>query len=191
LNWKWAQRAGGPQYDRAKGVTVTGSGHIVVTGFHYGDVMFGANLNPGYGDGDIFVAALDKQGNWLWSQRAGTFDYDEGYDVDVLDGNLVVTGSIGAAEAAFAETTIASVGSDDIVVAQLGPDGEWSWVKRAGGRGRDESYSVTFSPSGSIYITGIYTATAQFGDFQLNATGAGQMLFVAKLDGSGQWLWVA
>ena len=67
--------------------------------------------------------------------------------------------------------------------------GNWLWATKAGGTGRDEGYGIKIDAAGNSYVTGYFVGTATFGSY--STTGSSSYdIFVAKMDGDGNWLWV-
>ncbi len=126
---------------------------------------------------------------WQWVKQAGGSGDDQGWSIATdSEGNSYVTGSF-SGTAAFGDTNLTSSGSTDIFVAKLDSNGNWLWVKQAGGSNLDRGRSITIDSSGNCYITGHYISSpATFGNITLTSSG-GNDIFVAKLDNSGNWLW--
>ncbi len=141
---------------------------------------------------DIFAAKLDSGGNWIWAVRAGGTGSDYGHDIDYDNwGNAILTG-VFAGTAYFGTLTLTSNGggSYDIFVAKLDSSGNWLWAVRAGGEGIwDYGNAVKTDYLGNVYLAGHFVDTADFGPFTLTSSGE-RDIFVAKLDPSGNWLWV-
>jgi uncharacterized membrane protein YqhA len=69
----------------------------------------------------------------------------------------------------------------------------WLWAKAMGGTGPDVGYSIALDDSGNVYTTGYFSGTVDFdpgaGVFNLTSVG-GRDMFISKLDGSGNFVWV-
>lgn len=127
--------------------------------------------------------------NFSWAQKAGgaSGDYGQAIAVDA-SGNCYVTGDfVGTAN--FGGTALVSAGLSDIFVAKLDPNGNFLWVKQAGGTASDHGYGIAISSTGNCYVTGSFVGTANFGGTTLESAGLAD-IFVAKLDSEGNWLWV-
>jgi len=119
-NWLWAKQAGGTGWDYGFVIAVDDNGNSYVTGYFSGSVTFGTTTLTSSGYEDIFVAKLDRNGNWLWAKKAGGTSDDIGYGIAVdANGNSYVTGYF-EESATFGTTTLMSSGSRDIFVAKLG-----------------------------------------------------------------------
>jgi hypothetical protein len=189
-NWLWAKQAGGTSYDIGYGIAVDDNGNSYVTGYFSSIATFGnTTLTSSSSEyADIFVAKLDSSGNWLWAKKAGGTSWDHGYGIAVdANGNSYVTGYF-YGSATFGTTTLTSSGSYDIFVAKMDSNGNWLWVKQAGGTNEDGGISIAINANGNSYITGVFEESATFGTTTLTSSGS-QDIFVAKLDINGNWLW--
>ena len=187
--WQWAKQAGGTYWDEGCDIAIDSSGNSYVTGFFKETASFGSTNLTSSGQDDIFVAKLDSSGNWLWTKQAGGTNYDGGYSIAIdSSGNSYVTGYF-RGTASFGNTTLTSSGQDDIFVAKLDSNGNWLWAKKAGGTNNDEGHGIATDSSGNSYVTGYFYGTASFGSTTLTSSGDID-IFVAKLDSSGNWLWV-
>jgi len=187
-NWTWAKRAGGTGGDTASGSSAHSWGGAVITGSFQGTAVFGGHNLTSTGDSDVFVAATDHNGNWVWAKRAGGTGADSGSGVSVLaDGGAIVTGSF-TGTATFGTHTLTSTGSDDVFVARIDPQGNWLWAKRGGGTGLDRASGVSTLPDGSAIVSGRFGNTATFGVHALTSAGLDDA-FVARIDPDGTWTW--
>jgi hypothetical protein len=194
-NWFWAKNAGGTNVDIGYGIAVDTSGNSYVIGyFESGIVIFGPTtylISSGYSD--LFIAKLDSSGYCLWAQKAGGTSDDYGYGIVVdASGNSYVTGDFYSATATFGSTTLTNTSSGyycDIFIAKLNSSGNWLWAKNAGGTGSDRGLGIAVDASGNSYVTGGFEGTATFGSNTLISNGYYD-IFIAKLDSSGNWLWV-
>jgi IPT/TIG domain len=65
----------------------------------------------------------------------------------------------------------------------------WRWAKAAGGPGSQQAYTIASDSAGNHYVGGEFSSSAHFGT--LTVTGADSSSgFIAKIDSTGQWLWV-
>jgi len=188
-NWLWAKQAGGTDCHDGYGIAVDANGNSYVTGYFKSNATFGTTTLTSGGIYDIFVAKLDSSGNWLWAKKAGGTNYDDGYGIAVdANGNSYVTGYF-LGDADFGNTTLTSSGGSDIFVAKLDINGNWLWAKKAGGTSYDYGLGITVDANGNSYVTGYFMNSATFGTTTLTSSGSYE-IFVAKMDSSGNWLWV-
>jgi len=189
-NWLWAKNAGGTGDERGNCIEVDASGNSYVTGtFGSATATFGSTTLRSNGGKDIFIAKLNSNGDWLWAQRAGGTDYDEGYGIAVdASGNIYVTGQF-YSSATFDLTNLTSNGDRDIFIAKLDSSGNnWLWAKNAGGTSFDYGSGIAVDASGNSYVTGYFADSATFGSTSLTSNGYYD-IFIVKLDSDGNWLW--
>lgn len=119
----WAQKAGGPQGDGARGVAVDGTGAATVTGFIEGTSTFGMDADQrnitGQGVSDPFIARYQADGRLTWVTAVTTTGYGVGRAVAVdSTGAAMVTGSFAGSATFRPGVTLNSSGVSDIFVAR-------------------------------------------------------------------------
>lgn len=129
-------------------------------------------------------------GDFIWTKRAGGGGNDYGNSITVdAQGNTFVAGSFSSAST-FGNLTLYPSGDRDLYVAKIDPNGNYLWVRQAGasymGGDNDYAYALALDTDNNILVTGSNGGNATFGSIQLTQSG----YFVAKLDDSGNWLWV-
>jgi len=139
----------------------------------------------------VFYTALFAQiPDWQWTTQAGGNGGDRGYAIATDDnGNSFVTGLF-SETATFGSHSLTSSGSCDIFVAKMDINGNWLWASKAGGSGGNSGYGIALDDNGNSYITGAFKDTATFGSYSLTSSG-GYDIFIAKMDATGNWQWVA
>lgn len=185
-NWLWAKHTGSSSYsDVGTGIAVDGKGNAYLTGYFAGSVDFGSTkLSSTDGSTDLFVAKMDKDGNWLWANYAGGEDDEYGYGIAIdSSGNSYITGQVYAT--IVVGNNILSSPSNDygIFVAKLDPNGKWAWAKITSTQipdSDDEGRSIATDNSGNVYVTGHFRNTVTLGKSTLHALGD-QDIFVWKL----------
>jgi hypothetical protein len=215
--WQWAVRAGGPDAESGAAIAVDAAGNVVVSGVFESSVAdFGpiSLTNARAGASDVFVAKLTTAtGAWQWAQRAGGTGSEKaaGLAVDAV-GDVYVAGSFNSLAAPFGSTTLTTTitgtgptrgPSSNAYVAKLAAAGtSWLWAVQGGqtdgGGGGSEAQALALDVVGNVYVAGTFrSATARFGTVALvnasqpNLEGSYPSdVFVAKLSGSGSWLWV-
>ncbi len=191
-NFLWARSAGGDDsYTYGLGIITDSSENVYITGTYFGSVSFGPyNISSAIGDYDIFAAALDANGSWLWAQSAGGNYPDEGRGIDIgPDGNIIISGYF-FDSASFGSIDIVSYGGSDIFFAKIDPDGNFLWAVSAGGTVSDIAYSIKIDSAGNIYGTGRFEGTASFGSSSTELISAGSLdAFIAMADPDGNFIW--
>ena len=170
-NHFWSKSFGGSNSDSARGIAVTGSGDVLLTGTFEKTVNFGGGALTSAGQDDIFVAKYSHAGTHLWSQRFGSAGYDDAGKAVAADtsGNVIVAGSfVGTVD--FGGGPLVSAGWMEIFVAKYTASGTHLWSQRFGARSLDEANAVTVSDS-SVFVSGIMTGTVNFGGGPLRSAG--------------------
>ncbi|TNE50414.1 MAG: hypothetical protein EP343_08085 [Deltaproteobacteria bacterium] len=195
--WQWVTGGGGSSSDYAYGVDVDSSGNVYVTGYFYNNATFGSISLTSAGSADIFVGQVSNSGVWQWVKRAGgktssengTSDYGRSVRLDG-SGNAYVVGYF-YTDADFGSTSISTQGGGDIFVTKLDKSGNFTATTSLGGIGSnyDYAYSIAQDSQGNFYIAGTFQGVMAVGSTTLTSQGASNNVFVAKIDGSGNWLW--
>ena len=186
--WLWAEKAGGSYHDEAYGISTDSYGAIYVTGFFCISANFGFFNLTSNADYDIFAAKMDTNGNWLWAENYGGFEFDLELGISTdPNGDVYVTGNF-YGTATFGPFNLTSNGGNDIFVAKMDTNGNWLWAENYGGFEFDLELGISTDPNGDVYVTGNFYGTATFGPFNLTSNG-GNDIFVAKMDSNGNWLW--
>ncbi len=200
----WAQRAGAgsTNSDIGNSVAVAVDGTVLVTGSFRGTAYFPAGALAddsialtSNGNGDVFVAALNKDDSYFaWAQRAGSINSDSGSSVAVAaDGTVLVTGSF-QSTAYFPTSADESIAltsgltTDAVFVAALNEDDSYfAWAQRAGTISDEATgKSVAVTPDGTVLVTGDFAGTAYFPtsvEDSIALTSFGELnVFVAALN---------
>ena len=203
----WAVQAGGDGNDQGISVVSNADGSSIVLGHFsttasFTPVASGSIIHDltSYGVYDIFVAKINKNGEWVWSVRAGGSNADKAESIAIsshTDGSLIVTGYTTSPTLHFNSTNgnnVSAIGDlsevgvegstpSNIFVAKITGDGVWLWAELMGGNsGENKGYGATVLTDGSPMITGIYQGKSSFGDsFQQLESGGARNAFVLKL----------
>ena len=87
-NQAWLEQFGSAADDGASAAAIDAQGHIIVTGYTYGDAA-----GTYAGSGDILTAAYDSAGKQVWAEQRGSAEYDEADAVAAdTQGNIFITG---------------------------------------------------------------------------------------------------
>ncbi|MGQ0826926.1 MAG: SBBP repeat-containing protein [Bacteroidota bacterium] len=188
-SFKWVRTAGGVSGDYAHAIVADGAGNVYVTGDMERTVKFGSVTLTGNGSNDVFVAKYNTNGDLMWAKKlGGSNQSDRGLGIALITGSVYITGHFKSI-ANFAGTKLTSSGEDDIFIAKYSTDGQFQWIKKAGGPGDDEGTAITGDASGNIYVTGFFAKTANFGSFSVTSKGVAD-IFIAKYNSSGTCIWV-
>lgn len=151
---------------------------------------------------DVYLLKLTSAGNFSWCKQMGNIaveDYPHDLAVDAND-NIVITGYFKGTADFDPSTTaeynlVSNNNSEDAFVAKYTSDGNFSWAKSFGTpNGYDYGKAITCDASGNIYVSGIFSGTADFDPspttvFNLTPIGY-RSIYVLKLDGNGNFNFV-
>ena len=186
---RWAKNAGGSEWDGGLGIAVDSQGSAVIAGWFYGTAFLDDVSLTSAGKNDILIAKFDGNGNLIWARRAGSTYQDAGVGISIdLWDNCIVTGFF-SGTAAFEIDVLTSFGSLDIFIAKYDRNGQFQWVRQAGGSRNDRGNDVSVDNRGHYIITGQFERTAAFGTNTVVSAGETDV-FVAKYDGDGDAVWV-
>jgi hypothetical protein len=120
-NELWAKSAGGTDYDVTHSVVADVSGNTYVTGyFESPAITFGSTTLTSAGNGDVFLAMYDANGNVLWAISTGGPNFDEGTSVVTdIPGNIYCSGNFSSSTITFSPITLTNAGSNDMFLAKL------------------------------------------------------------------------
>ncbi len=207
----WVDAFGGKYVDGgfgwwAPGVATDEFGSIYITGGFRDEVDFdpgpGETKLKAVGYADVFLAAYDSSGGFLWARAWGYYQIEYGEDLTVDSmGYIYVTGLF-EGEIDFDpgpnEDKHESAGYLDCFLAKYDTDGNYYWVKTWGGEQIEVPRGVALDSMGGLYITGQFEATVDFdpgpGVDEHTAHGSdpeNEEVFILKLDTDGDFHWAA
>lgn len=192
----WIRTAGGTLGDYAYGISVDannvyaageieGSGNLIT--FSGSTITLNA-----IGDNDILVAKWDQNGNLQWARREGGFGNEKAQGVSHdAAGNVYITGHYNATGTFGSSTTVNCAGVKDMFVAKYDANGNFQWVRTAGGPLRDEGKAIKCDAAGNVYVAGFFGNNTMFGSTTYTTYSSGYADgFLAKYDTNGNLLWV-
>ncbi len=150
---------------------------------------------------DIFIQKLNPSGQLLWAKRIGSGARDEANGITFDgSGNLYITGTFSdtvdfdPGEGTYNLTTGTEVPQiTNIFVLKLDADGNFIWARPMMGDRFSGGYAITTDTNDNVLVTGLFSGTVDFdpGESTVNLTSFGEDdIFILKLDGSGNFIWV-
>lgn len=187
-DFEWAKAAGGTGSDSGNEISVDNSGNSYIVGDFSGTAIFGNTTLTSAGSSTVFIAKLDADGNFSWAKNAGGSGYDKGFGIYVdPQGNSYATGHF-SGTATFGNTILTSSGNWDMFITKLDTDGNFIWTKNIGATYRVSGIKISADNQGNIYVTGMFSGTALFGNTSMTSDGDGD-IFIVKLDPNGNIIW--
>lgn len=194
-NFSWAKQGGLWAYDYGFGITTDNAGRVYLAGKYEKNANFSGTILPCEGNHDIYLAQYSPSGNLNWIRTAGghTGDYatcvtTDGSSYVYMGGEI--QGTNAKIKFSHSSITLTCKGSNDIVIAKYTLDGDLVWARSAGWTKYDKALGITLDKSGNIYVCGMFTDYAKFGNGAATVSGTGREIFVAKYDVNGNFKWV-
>jgi len=199
-NFIWARKMGGSGTDEGKAIALDTAGNIYITGYFSNTADFGGTVTlvaTGTNNNDIFITKYDTAGNCVWAKGIGGANTDHGNSIAVnRSGDVFITGSFGGAvdfNPGSGTATLTSIGSSDAFAAEYDGNGNYLWARNMGGNGSDiTGYGIAADGGGNAYVTGVFTADADFnpGTAPAVLTSEGVYdVFLVKYDPAGNYVW--
>lgn len=131
----------------------------------------------------------------VWANRVGGSQEGEKLWRCAVDesGNVYATGGF---RGTFSDqgSSVTSNGGLDILLLKYDPDGQLLWARSAGGPYDDVAHGVESDKDGNVYIVGVYSGLAVFGDTlvsNIDPDGANLgFSFIARYSPEGDLRWV-
>ncbi len=132
--------------------------------------------------------------NWLWAKKAGDMGNESGIDMAKdSNGNIIVVGEFTSSTIQFESITLTNLGASDNFIVKYSPNGDVIWAKSFGGAISDGVRSVALDQNNNIVIVGYFSSNSlTIGTITVNETpgNISSDMFIAKLDPSGNALWL-
>ena len=137
----------------------------------------------------LLLLAFSSAGqNWL--SGVGGAGNDEALDITPDgQGGFILSGfySYGVD---FNGTLLNSVGGTDAFVGRTDAQGDMVWIKQFGGTGSDAAYANDIDANGNIFVSGYFSGTMVVDGTTVTSNSGSQDAFLAKLDPTGNLLWI-
>jgi hypothetical protein len=184
----WANKAGGIGEDAGVALSADLSGNVYLTGRFSGNAIFHNKDATSKGGYDIFITKYNSLGLQLFLQTYG----GSGDDVPAaigLDGssNMCITGTF-SGTADFSTKQLKST-KKDAFLAQFDKAGAVQWAVGIGGSQDDIGTGVSVDAHSNVFVTGVFSGKADFGDGTTLKNIGKSDIFVAKYDGGGNLKW--
>lgn len=187
----WSRAYNGPLDQLPRAVTVATDGRVLVAGRTSGRIDFGGGELVASGESaDIFLLALDADGEHLFSRQWGGDGADEAWAVTTDSaGNGILTGRF-EGEVRFGATLHDAVGAGAIFVTKVDMAGNDLWTERIGGSSDQTGSDVVVDTRDRIVVTGYYEGDVPFGTAKLPPSGIREPnILIAKLEPTGAPVW--
>jgi hypothetical protein len=202
----WVQSAGGFDYELVTGQVVLDDGSIVVAGSfttaaYFGDDVIDATGTSG--DTDMFVAKLNKSGNWTSFHGFGSIGIDSIDSIALhTSGDLILAGHfcLGTAgfscEIEFAGSTFkfnktSDEAEGDAFIGRFSYNGDTItpvWIRVISNMNDLTAFDISIGPNGGIAVGILHNGLIEVGEFTLfGSSGTG--LAIINYDENGNPTW--
>ncbi len=141
----------------------------------------------------LFAAFNSQAQDFDWLVSGGGPESDKATDIEIDgDGNIFITGFYNE-EATFGPFTIpfGNPSSKEVFVAKLDPQGNYLWAKYGDNFFDDRGLGLCLDNQGNVFVTGTCWGGMTFGSLSTyNSTSYTDQIFVLKLDGNGNEIWL-
>lgn len=203
----WVKQISGPNAETPVSIDLDSSGNIYTSGYFEGLVDFDPGpqtytmVSPGVVS--LYISKHDPQGNLLWAKQVSTpvpmanAVAHPNSQVVFKNGDVCVAGFFTGAFDFDPGTGSYYMGSanENAFVIRLDKNGQLLWARQWGSTGTDMVNGIAADGTGAIFTTGFFTDTVDFDQGVPTFTLATNFknsseAFIAKLDGSGNVIWV-
>jgi len=203
----WARTFGGALEEKGTGVDTDQLGDVYLTGCFRGAVDFnpgsGTDSHTALGAVDIYLSALEPDGDFMWADTWGgntsVEEYDQAYSVAVGDfGDVYVTGNIAGENIDLDpdpadEKLVTAVGGCDAFLSKFDLSGNFEWGGIWGADKDEYGFGLATDADGYVYVTGRFEGMVDFDpgeDAEVYiSSGSGYDAYLSKFDllGNHQW----
>jgi hypothetical protein len=185
----WVQTFGGTGFDEGFSIANDLNDNVIISGRFQGSAQIGDTILVCPNSLDFFLAKFTSEGNLIWINQ---LDVSSIWDI-VTDheANIFITGGF-FDTVAFGDTSLTSVGSEDIFTVKYNSLGQVLWARRGGGGNLslgDAGAGLAVDENGGIAVTGGFNDTSSFGDTVLVSKGFSDV-FALKYDANGNLVWI-
>jgi hypothetical protein len=196
-NFIWVKSFGGTALftnDYFNSITIDDEDNIYLTGIFDLKAQFGQTiLNSHNGSTDIFIAKLDKSGNFLWAKNAGG-NQNADHSIAICagsNGDIYLTGTF-YYKAWFDDIELSAENQGYYTfLAAMDKAGNFLWAKREGTSSLLAITDIASGTNGDILIVGYYFSDENLGGVALGNSSNVAATFVAEINQYGVTGWVS
>lgn len=211
---EWARQMGGAENDQSTCIGLDDNGNVLVAGHFTTTADFDPgigvdNLTAISGNGDVFMAKLDNNGDYVWGKHIGGTEPTRVKSITAdAAGNVYTMGTFQAtvdfdpnAGTQNLVTTLSPLGwsIQNMFISKLDANGDYVMATKIGEPQNINSQwinptAMTVDAWGNIYATGQFSDTVDFdpgagtANLVTAATGTGDA-FIAKYNTAGDYVW--
>ncbi|MBN2725421.1 MAG: hypothetical protein JXR95_15255 [Deltaproteobacteria bacterium] len=186
---QWLTSIQGPLNNSPTDLVVDLHDKVIISGNYFGGITLGSHILDSPSGPDVYFAKFDSSGSFIWAKSSDDSNGKSGSSLSVdSSDNIYASGSFsGSAE--FDGYSVTSNGGHDVYVLKMNTDGTALWLKSGGGSGSEVGANVSASPSGFLYVTGVFNTSADFDGNPITSNGA-EDWYLIKYDSDGNLIWI-
>lgn len=183
---QWIVSGGGSGFDNVSDITTDGTS-AYLTGYYSGTATYGTHSITSAGGNDGFLLEVDSSGVFQSAESYGGTGNDATWGVELdSNGDRIIAGYY-TTSATFGTTTINGGASPNGFIMKH--NGTIDWVESLLTGSRVAPGAIALGSDDSIYLTGYYSNTVSFGNYNETAVGGNDM-FVMGLDSTANPEWM-
>jgi len=169
-NFQWVEQFGITGSNRGMEVLINRDRQIIVGGILKGQISLGADtISSNTPDFDVFLAALDEDGNGLWVRKAGGV-LEDNFSSMIIDEaqNIYLTGQYTGRLSLDDSLKIETEGfNENAYLLKYSQIGEPIWAKSIGGTSFETSTDLLYQNQ-ELIISGFFDQQIAVDDFSIN-----------------------
>lgn len=188
----WMRLDGGIGLDRGFDIVTDSNDDIIVTGFFSGTAEFGDSTLISSGFSDVFVVKYNSNGVFQWVVHGAGPDHDESFCVTVDNFNNIYIGGFFENNLQLGNYSLSSTDTyETLFYSKISSNGDVLWAEQAYNLDYSESVVESICFDGfNIVITGSFDDTMVFQGDTLYSYDESYDVFIAKIDVTGNKVWI-
>jgi len=188
----WIKIIGGNLLDKGLDIKTDINDDIIITGAFSGTVQFGNTTLVSSGFTDVFIAKYNPNGVFQWVIHGAGPDHDEGLCIAIDNLNDIYVGGFFENSLQIGTYNLVSSGTyETLFYTKISSSGNVLWAEQAYTTDYSESSVESICFDGNdIVLTGIFDDTMVFQGDTLFSMDGSEDVFVAKVDITGNKIWL-
>jgi len=178
---------------KPSGISVSKKGQLIAWGSYWTDSLtFDANTiknSKAYND---YIVSFDTAGNFKWLKQLESTDYSVGtggITHDMNENFYILTHFVDSINAGTQWYKNHGTYGHDFLLVKFNSSGNVEWSNHYGSEGYDYGRSIDSDNNNNIYITGGFTDSIAFDEYEFTSTSNGYNYFITKFNKEGKVLW--
>ncbi|MEL7249602.1 MAG: tail fiber domain-containing protein [Bacteroidota bacterium] len=172
-------------------VEVAADGSIYLAGRFRSNLSLGDTTLANEGSFDLFLAKYDSEHTFQWVVALGGNNSDGGANIECDPEGNVYLSAYFAGTMSLQDTTVSSIGGEDVFLAKFNDQGLLQWITTTGIDDEDYTYpgSLTLDEHNNLYIAASFQGSGTIGNSILNTSTNETNACLLKCNSNGVWQW--